>query len=300
MMNTEVILEGESDVIWQRHTTSKGPIVFCLLILMVSCCFVTVSRLTLSYPMDSSKPGFPVLRCLLKFAQIYILWVGDAIQPSHPLLPPPPPALSLSQHQGIYQWVWSSHQRPKYWSFNFSISPSNGYSGLILFMIDQFDLLAVEGTLKSLPQHHNLKASVLQCLFYGPTLISIEKPELWLHRPMSTKWCVFPLIYYTSLSWASMVAQMVKNPPAMRETWAQSLDWGDLLKDGVTTQSSILAWRIPMERISSKEQVSFNVAVATTCSDFGAEENKICHSFHSFPIYFPWSDGAGCHDLSFF
>ena len=83
-----------------------------------------------------------------------------------------------------------------------------------------------------------------------------------------------------------MVAQMVKNPPAMRETWAQSLDWGDLLKDGVTTQSSILAWSIPMERISSKEQVSFNVAVATTCSDFGAKENKICHSFHSFPIYF--------------
>ena len=69
-------------------------------------------------------------------------------------------------------------QRPKYWSFNFSISPSSGYSGLISFMIDWFDLLAVEGTLKSLPQHHNLKASVLQCLLYGPTLISIDKPEL--------------------------------------------------------------------------------------------------------------------------
>ena len=164
-------------------------------------------------------------------------------------------------------------------------------------MIDWFDLLAVEGTLKSLPQHHNLKASVLQCRFYGPTLISIEKPELWLHRPMSTKRCVFPLIYYPSLSWASMVAQMVKNPPAMRETWAQSLDWGDLLKEGMTTQSSILAWRIPMERISSKEQVSFNfVAAATTHSDFEAQENKICQ-FPLFPHLFsmkwwdrmPWS-----------
>ena len=71
-MNTEVILEDESDVIWQRHTTSKGPIMLYLLILMVSCCFVTVSRLTLCYPMNSSKPGFPVLHYLLKFAQTHI------------------------------------------------------------------------------------------------------------------------------------------------------------------------------------------------------------------------------------
>jgi len=149
--------------------------------------------------MNSSKPDFSVLHYLLKFAQTHIHWVGDAIQPYHPLLPPSPPALSLSQHQGIYKWVGSSHQRPKYWSFNFSISPSSGYSGLISFMIDWFDLLAVEGTLKSLPQHHNLKASVLQCLLYGPTLISIGKPELWLHRPLSAKWCIFSLICYLGL-----------------------------------------------------------------------------------------------------
>ena len=108
-MNTEVILEDESDVIWQRHTTSKGPIMLYLLILMVSCCFVTVSRLTLCYPMNSSKPGFPVLHYLLKFAQTHIHWVGHSIQPYHPLLPPSPPALSLSQHRGIYKWVSSSH-----------------------------------------------------------------------------------------------------------------------------------------------------------------------------------------------
>ena len=234
-MNTEVILEGESDVIWQRHTTSKGPIMFCLLILLVSCCFVTIWHLTLCYPMNSSKPGFLVLHYLLKFAQTHIHWVGDAIQSYHPLLPPSPPALSLSQPQGIYQRVSSSHQRPKYWRFNFSISPSSGYSGSISFMIDWFDLLAVEGILKSLLQNHDLKASVLQWLLYGPTLIYIEKPELWLHRPLSAKWCVFSLMWYLGLSQASMVAQMVKNPPAMQETWAQSLDCGDPLEEGITT-----------------------------------------------------------------
>ena len=69
---------------------------------------------------------------------------------------------SLSQHQGLFQWVSSSHQGAKYWSFSFSISPSNEFSGPISFKIDWFDL-AVQGTLKSLLQHHNLKASVLWC-----------------------------------------------------------------------------------------------------------------------------------------
>ena len=83
----------------------------------------------------------------------------DAIQPSHPLLSPSPPAFNLSQHQGLFQW---GHIRwPKYWSFSFSISPSNEYSGLI-FRMDWLDLLAVLGTLKSLLQHRSSKASILQ------------------------------------------------------------------------------------------------------------------------------------------
>ena len=84
----------------------------------------------------------------------------DAIQPSQPLSPSSPPALNPSQHQGLLQWVGSSHQVPNYWSFSFSISPSNEYSGLISFKIDWFDLI-VQGTHKSLLQHHNLKASIL-------------------------------------------------------------------------------------------------------------------------------------------
>ena len=86
-----------------------------------------------------------------------------AIQPSHPLSSPSPPAFNLSQHQGLFQWVSSLHHVPKYWSFCFSISPSSEYSGLISFRMDWLDLFAVQGTLKSLLQHHCSKASILQC-----------------------------------------------------------------------------------------------------------------------------------------
>ena len=109
--------------------------------------------------MDCSLPGFPVLHHLLELAQIHIHWVVDAIQSSHPLWFPSPPAFILSPHQGFFQWVGSLHQRPKYWSFSFSISPSNEYSGLISFRIDWSDLLAVQGTLKGL----HSKAPILQC-----------------------------------------------------------------------------------------------------------------------------------------
>ena len=112
--------------------------------------------------MDCSMPGFPVLHYLLEFTQTHVYWVGNPIQPSHFLSPPFPPAFNLSQHQGIFQWVSFLHQMSKYWSFSFSISPSNQYSGLISFRIDWFDLLAVQGTLKSLAQHHSSEASILQ------------------------------------------------------------------------------------------------------------------------------------------
>ena len=101
---------------------------------------------TLCDPMDCSTPGFPVHHQLLEFTQTHVHWVSDAIQPSHPLSSPAPPTLNLSQHQGLFKWVrW-----PKYWSFSFNISPSNEHPGLIDFRMDWLDLLAVQGTLKSL------------------------------------------------------------------------------------------------------------------------------------------------------
>ena len=113
--------------------------------------------------MDCSTSGFPVHHQLPKLGQTHVHRVSDAIQPSHPLSSPSLPAFNLSQHHGLFQWVSSCIRWPKYWSFSFSISPSNEYSGLISFRIDWFDLFAVQGTLKSLLQQHNSKASILQC-----------------------------------------------------------------------------------------------------------------------------------------
>jgi len=112
--------------------------------------------------MDCSTPGFPILLYLLKFAQTHVHWVSDVIQPSHPL-PPPSPALIFPSIR-VFSNELALHIRwPKYWSFSFNISPSNEYSGLIPFRIDLFDLLAVWGTLQSLLQHQNSKASILWC-----------------------------------------------------------------------------------------------------------------------------------------
>ena len=93
---------------------------------------VTQSCLTLCDPMDYSTPGLPVHHQLLEFTQTHVDQVGDAIQPSHPLSSPSSLTFNLSQHQGLFRWVSSSHRGAKYWSFSFNISPSNKYSGLIL------------------------------------------------------------------------------------------------------------------------------------------------------------------------
>ena len=104
----------------------------------------------LSDPMDRSSPGLPVLHQLPEFTQTHVHRVGDAIQPPHPLSSPSPPIFNLSQHRGLFQGVSSSNRWSKYRSFRFSISPSRACLGLISLKMDWFDLLAVQGTLKSL------------------------------------------------------------------------------------------------------------------------------------------------------
>ena len=109
----------------------------------------TQSYPALCDPMDCSTPGFLIHHQLLELTQTHVHRDSDTIQPSHPLSFPSPPAFNNSQHQGLFQGVL--HIRwPKYWSFSFSISSYNEYSGLISFRIDWFDLLAFQGTLKSL------------------------------------------------------------------------------------------------------------------------------------------------------
>ena len=111
--------------------------------------------------MNRITPGLRFHHQLPEFTQTHVHQVGDAIRPSHPLSSPSPPAPNPSQHQGLFQWVNSLWMRwPKYWSFSFSISPSNEHQGLVSFRMDWLDLLAVHGTLKSLLQHHSSKASI--------------------------------------------------------------------------------------------------------------------------------------------
>ena len=117
--------------------------------------------------MDCSTPGFPVHHRLQEPTQTHVHCVGDAIHPSHLLSSLSSPSFNLSQHQGLFNESVLHIRWPKYWSFSFSISPSNEYSGLISFRMAWLDVLEVQGTLKSLLQHHSSKASILQCSFLG-------------------------------------------------------------------------------------------------------------------------------------
>ena len=111
--------------------------------------------------MDCNTPGLPVHYQLLQFTQTLLHWVGDAIQPSHPLSSPSTPAFNISQHQGLFKWVSSSHQVAKVLEFQLQHQFFQWTRRM-----DWLDLLVVQETHKSLLQHHSSKASILQCLAF--------------------------------------------------------------------------------------------------------------------------------------
>ena len=124
---------------------------------------VTQSCLTLCNPMNHSTPGLPVCHQHPESTQTHVHRVSDAIQPSHPLSSPSPPASIFPSIRVFFNESTLPMRWPKYWSFSFGISLSNEHPGLISFRMDWLDLLTVQGTLKSLLQHNSSKASILWC-----------------------------------------------------------------------------------------------------------------------------------------
>ena len=162
-----------------------------------------LSRVSLCDPMDSSTPGFPALHYLPEVAQTHIHWVGDAIQPSHPLLyllllPSIFPSIRVFSNESVLCIRYWKKYWPKYWNFSFSISPSNEYSALISFRIDWFDLHEVQGTLKSLLQYRSSKASILwHSAFF---MVQLSHPHMATGRTIAlTRWTfdgkVMPLLF---------------------------------------------------------------------------------------------------------
>ena len=170
------------------------------------------------------------------------------------------PLISIFPRVRVFSSESVLHIRwPKYWSFSFNISPSNEYSGLISFKMDWLDLLAVQGTLKSLLQHHSSKASILQCsaLF----IVQLSHPYMTTRKTIAlTRWTfVGKLMSLLFNTLSRLVTTFLPGSKCLLISWLQS-------------PSAVILepWK-----------------------------NKVWHCFYCFPIYFPWSDGTGCHDIHF-
>ena len=217
---------------------------------------------TLCNPMDCSTPGFPVHHQLLELAQTHVYRVDDAIQPSH-LLSPSSPALSLIQHQSLSQWVSSLHQVA--W---LELQLGAEVSASVLRVNTQcwFPL--------GLNSLISLQSKGLSRVFSS---ITIQKHQFFGAQP--------------SL-WSSTHIHI-------HDYWKNhNFDYIDFCQQ---SDGSAFKYTVQVCHSSSlKDQVSFNFMAAVAIhSDFGAQGNKACHCFHCFPIYLPWSDGIGCHDLCF-
>ena len=224
--------------------------------------FSSVAQLcpTLWDPLNCSTPGLPVHHQLSESTQTHIHWVGDAIQPSHALSSPSPPAFNLFQHQGLFKWVSSSHQVAKYWSFSFRISPTNEYPALISSRMVWLDLLAVQGTLKSLIQHHSSKASIFQCSAFF--IVQLSHPYMTSGKTIAlTRWTFVGKVMSLLFNMLSrLVITFLPRSKCLLISWLKS-------------PSAVILEPPP--------------------------KTKVSHCFHFFLFYLPWCDGATCHDLSF-
>ena len=137
--------------------------------------------------MDCSMLGLPVRHQLPETTQTHNHWVGDAIQPSHPLSSASPPAFNLYQHQGLIKWVNSSHQVVKVLKLQLQHPSFQWIFSMISFRINWLYLLAIQGTLKSLLQHHSSKASILQCSAFF--IVQLSNPYMSTGKTIAlTRW----------------------------------------------------------------------------------------------------------------
>ena len=169
------------------------------------------------------------------------------------LLPPIFPSIRVFSNESYLHIRW-----PKYWSFSFNISPSNEHPGLISFKMNLLDLVAVQGTLKSLLQHHSSKSSILQHSAFF--IVQLSHPYMTTGKTIALARRTFVgkvmSLPFNMLS--RLVITFLPRSKHLLISWLQSIH-----------------------------------------SDFGAQKNKVSHCFNCFPIYLPWSDGTGWHDLSF-
>ena len=209
--------------------------------------------------MNCSTLGLPVHHQLREFTQTHVLRVSDAIQPSYPLSSPSPSGPNPSQHQGLFQWINSSHEVAKVLEFQLQHQSFQRTRGLISFRMDWLDLLAVQGTLKSLLQHHSSKASILRCSAFFRVQLS--------HLYMTTGKTI-------ALTRGTFVGKVM------------SLLFNMLSRLVITflprSKCLLISW------LQSLSAVIFE-----------PPQNKVWHCFHCLSIYFPWGDGTRCHDLSF-
>ena len=170
------------------------------------------------------------------------------------LLPPIPPSIRVFSNESTLRMRW-----PKYWSFSLSIIPSKEIPGLISFRMDWLGLLAVQGTLKSLLQHHSSKASVFRCSAFF--IVQLSQPYMATGKAIAlTRQTFVGKVMSLLLNMLSrLVIAFLSNSKRLLISWLQ---------------------------------LPFVVILET-------KKNKVCHSFHCLPNYLPWSDGTRCHDLSF-
>ena len=174
----------------------------------------------------------------------------------HPLLllPSIPPRIRVISSQSALSIRW-----PKYWNFCFNISPSNEHPGLISFRMDSLDLLAIQGTLKSLLQHHSSKASILQHSAFF--IVPLSHPYMTTGKTIALTRCTL----------VGKVMSLLFNMPSRL-----------VITFLPRSKSLLISW------LQSPSAVILE-----------PPKNKVSHCFPCFPIYLPWSDGTGCHDVSF-